>query len=402
MRSVLIAGFFMLILGCSELLPTMQPFPVIRTLPVKTEGSEVVFEAEIVQLGEMPIDTFGLVWDLEDPNFDPGVWSFQTIPDGQSIGKYSVKIEKHLIGGLDYQVRAFAVQGGQKIYGNVIDFQPQADSEFSTWSFTVPSNSPLDGENQPFFGSGTDKGYLLFEDGRYFEFNPESNSFTQGPNFPSPGANMFLTEVNGDVYVVSSGTRGDGGMFRLSGGTWLALSDLAFLISGSDHRVIMESPDGNIYLVTRDQNYMFDLRTNRWEWKPSLARNLIEFVGGSVSDSKAYFVSDVDDIWEFDPNGDRWQFFETFYPGSIQDRLMSFSHNNRIYFGVTHRTRFFEREETFDRSLRSLDPVSKQWRFEARFPKSLEAGTLSYFYLNGKFYVSSFDSADGLWVYDLE
>jgi hypothetical protein len=122
-------------------------------------------------------------------------------------------------------------------------------------------------------------------------------------------------------------------------------------------------------------------------------------VGGTNVLSKAYILTTDKNIWQYNIITDNW-IMKTIFPGKLEDRIISFSNQNKIYFGLSYK-QSYELNESVDRQFWMYDLTSDAWKMLEKFPLDLNYAAFFSFSLKGKLYICFwFNGSYNIWKFD--
>lgn len=398
-KILLISLIFPFLYSCENELPDAREFPIIRTLDVvEIDSTGATFQGELVKNGTIPITSYGFVWDTKDPNLENS--SKAILGDKISSSTFNVRIDSSLVKGLEYNVRTFATYGGNKIiYGNIIKLVSKGSTK-SAWSLEI-KDIKLERWVASYGCSNNEAGYIIFQNSKVYSFNPGKNEISKSANFPLSG-NQFTkftsVSIGNILYLFSDINRN---FFKLQAGSWtlqtsvpvnygnFVVFNYGFAVSDS---IIFLSP----YL-----SFMYQVNSNLWQIKATLPTNLQSgpITGGIYINNKAYVMTLDKNICEYNTNSDTW-ITKTKYPGNLYEKIISFSFNGKLYFGLSHHDHS-ENSNWFDRKLWIYNPVLNTWSSTQDFPMDLSFANLFFFSINGKLYIGYENNETyNIWKFD--
>lgn len=394
MKRTFILLALILALGCEEQEPGIQSFPIIRTLSPDVDETGALFRAEIVQAGTNSITSLGFVWDVIEPDINTS--NTVVLSEFSDLGTFSEKVENRLNSGLEYIVRAFAIHESKVIYGNPIKFLSLGSSN-TAWNY-LENTRELEGSWGETHGNSIgNTGYLLFGNADMYSFDPIENSFTPISQFPNRGntgtwhasilhndALYFFSNINSNFYKLENDQWGLEGILPFRPSRW----------NGYYHG---HSAAQNIYILSSHISYMYNTQTATWVQKQAIPTTAGISVGGTSLGNKAYVLTSDKSIWEYDIDSEIWT-LKTEFPGLLDEGIVSFSANGRIYFGLTD---YYDTEYHTDRNIWSFDPNDESWTQEESLPPG-EPDHLSFsFSVGDKLYIGrGFNDSYDVWSYE--
>ncbi|MBL7872607.1 MAG: hypothetical protein JNM78_13405 [Cyclobacteriaceae bacterium] len=363
--------FLNVVISCQDALPEKRPFPILRTLPPKNINSDgATFRAELIADGDSPITAYGFIWDTVEPEFA----SANKIEVGTdfSMGKFDKRIESLLAKDAVYKVRAYAFQNGKAIYGNTISFT-SLGSKASAWGLEAKVTGVMGGFSTE-GGSDDQFGYVIFQLGESFRYDPVKKTISSLQNYPAAfnsGSQLAMCTFREQLYVFGSTSN----LYKLENNNWSVASPLPFNFGNFGGYYQALSDNDFIYLISTYGSYAYDVANKLWyQFRPVPASNTSS-KSGTFYQGKGYLVMYDKTFWELDTATGIWT-QKASYPGIFQDRLVGYGHNDKLYFGLNQLSEFWE----YDISL-------NQWQPAERFPGSLKnVGRQFYFVIDSKLY----------------
>lgn len=373
----------LLLYGCEDKEPYGREFPIIKTLDViDIDESGATFQGALVKEGSTTTSSYGFVWDIKNPNINYA----NKVILGKNIDSltFNVRIDSTIINDLIYNVRVFATYDEKTLYGNVIQFGSKGCTK-SGWSFEL-TNINMPGCNGPFGSSNDELGYIIFENSQVYLYNPIEKEILKSSDFPlRVSSNTLYTSfgIGNDQYFLCDQ---DNHLYKLHNGKWTQHSNRAFHYSYIGNCYGFAASSDKIYLLNPYQSYMYDLKLDLWEKKADLNKEKWGYyVGGIDIKNKAYVLTSNKNVLEYDIESDSW-IEKTKYPGNLYDKIISFSYNNKLFFGLSHHDHSAE-TNWFDRNLWIYDPDLDIWSCTQEFPIELRNGNLFFFFLKEKLYL---------------
>jgi hypothetical protein len=358
--------------GCHEPLPAQKEFPIfVCSNPVSIDQTGATFRCQTIVAGQLPTSQYGFTWSIDD-DFSPESSTSDTLGKNIPNGFFEKRIDYALAGNASYYVKAFAVLPNKRIiYSNVVTFNSQG-STYSPWTFET--NSFMDGYDQMFAFSDNAYGYLLFQSGDVYRFNPAEHKITRGPRFPVPGntgSQFAFAKLGNQCYVLSDIDRS---LYLFDNQTWTNLGRLPFSYDYYSVVLLAHAFNNKLYFISSQYAYAYRIETRQWQQ----IQNFPEAIAGSISlNGKGYVITTSKSFWEYD--------FETGsaimkgkYPGTSANKIKGFTDGNRLYFGLNLNSR----------EMWSFDPAQNNWKKFDDAPVAASFRTVG-FYLKDKYYVSN-------------
>ena len=360
--------------------------------PTNVDESGATFRAEVLFKGSAQTVSYGFIWGTSDPKINN---SFEVVL-GQDIksGFFETRINNSLVEGLFYEIRAFATLPEKTVYGNTISLK-SLGSELNPWALEL-SDYKLNGYSESFGSSEMDFGYILFQSSIFYKYDPHNNSITHETSFPisgNSGTRYKSAAIGKAQYFMSSQQQA---MFKFESNNWSVLTETPFAFNNSG---MWEPYSGQVYVLSSSQSYAYDPQTNFWQLKSRVPISGEYMIGSTSFDSKAYIITNRGNIWEYNFSTDIWK-YETIYPAPLGEKLMVFSIDNGLYFGLSHKGYWIDGED--GRKLWTYDPTSNTWVMKALFPITLGSADICYFTIDNKLYVSHGYDNYNFWSFDTQ
>lgn len=391
--SLLIILLLTFIIGCKDIEPDARELPTITTsAPTAVDETGATFQGEIVTEGKLTASSYGFVWGIKDQMVESSNKIILT--ENPASSKFSIRIDHALAKDVEYKLRAFATVGNTTVYGNSLSFTSKGSNQ-NGWTILNPEFN-IGG---PVFSSSDDNyGYIFYSSSKAVRFDPATNQISGIEDFPDRYYDVpkFTSVASGKNQYFMYNL-----LYRLTDGKWSAESMIPFQYYGFSGYYQGLSVNNRIYFLSSYESFMFDLNSNTWERKAKLPIVGAYSNGGTTLNGKAYVITSDKSLWEYNPDTDKWIIINQ-YPGTLGDRLVSFSFNGRLYFGIS--SVGTAPNILADKRLWSFDLGLNKWIAMEEFPADHNYGTIFYFFLKGELYVSmgNSDNANNstLWKYD--
>lgn len=394
-KILLISLIFPFLYSCENELPDAREFTIIRTLDVvEIDSTGATFQGELVKKGTIPITSYGFVWDTKDPNINNS--NKVILGVDLNISTFNVRIDSSLVKGLEYNVRTFATYGDNKIvYGNIIKLVSKGSTK-SAWSLEI-KDIKLERWAESYGCSNNETGYIIYQNSNVYSFNPEKNEISKSANFPLSG-NIFTrftsVSIGNILYLFSDINRN---LYKLQAGSWTQQSNVPVNYGNFVVHCYGFAVSDSIFILSPYLSFMYQVNSNLWQIKASLPSGPIR--GGTNINNKAYVMTLGKNLWVYDTNSDTW-ITKTKYPGILHDKIISFSFNGKLYFGLSHHDHS-ENSNWFDRKLWIYNPVLNTWSSTQDFPMDLSSADLFFFSINGKLYIGHENNETyNIWKFD--
>lgn len=394
-KLIVFFGSLTLLMNCkdAEIIPKEYPFIIMNEVETFEEGA--LFRGQVKDLGQKKILSYGFVWGTSEPII--GTSDTALISETFSEGIFEKRINYGLAKGVTYYVRPFAIYNTTTVYGNTVSFE-SLGSERSSWSLLDPENSNLKGWFDSYGSSINNKGYVLFQSSDFYSYNPSENKFLRLSNFPvsgNSGSQFTSISIKNSQYFFNSI---DLNLYKLENDIWTIQSRVPFRYDRFIGYYQGHSEGNTIILLSSFESYEYDLNVDSWIRRSNIPLSTGYSVGGTSIDNKAYIITNDKSIWEYNIKTDQWK-IKTEYPGVLEDKIISFSANNKIYFGLSHHDHLVSKN-WMDKELWSFDLTQEKWELEELFPLDLEPGGLFYFTVENKLYIGHGQQNYDLWVFD--
>lgn len=358
----------------AEVLPNDYPFVLTNMPIVNKEGA--VFEADIINLGNQNIISYGFVWSKEDK---------PTISDNHKLfnnnatkGIYTLNLKGGLIAGETYNVRACILTQQYEVYGNIVSFRslgcsPPKIINFEPKFGQVGTQVVIEGEN---FALSKSENIVNFGHAlSIVDSASENRLYVTISAVSIPGLAQVTVKTSG--YIATSVQYFDLWF------PWKKKSDYpgTYLTNTNNFEV-----NGKIYVCGGLLTGSFQIMTEFWEYDPAndiwtqkpdfpgtARQNGVSFAcngKGYYGMGTSYSLSNDDylvDIWEYDPLFEQWT-EKTTYPGTPVIYSRTFVIDNKAYLGPGY---FYEDSwKTFVSDLWEYDPITNNWQVKNEFPGS--------------------------------
>lgn len=387
-QRIIILGIIIFFLVSCEKAPEIKEFPIITTLnPANIDETGATFRGEIVKKGKNKTTSYGFTWSIQDPNINTS----EKIVLGSQLaeGIFETRIISSLPKGFEFKIRAFATYNDKTVYGNMVTLLSKGD-EKSIWSKELESIK-LDGWGTPYGWSDGENGYVIFQSGNVYKFDPEKRLFSKVVDFPvsgNSGTKFTSIGIDNIQYVLSDINKN---LYKLEGGVWSIKSNNPFYYGQYDTYYHGYSTLNQIFLLSSSQSFSYNPETSLWQPESVMPASCIS-IGGTDLNGFAYVMDARKNIRKYNPQENNWQYISTF-PGSFPNgavyfddyyhrKLIGFSHDNSIFFGFMH-----EDASNLKESIWSFNLTTNSWKELEAFPEKLDFGEIFSFYLKGKLYI---------------
>jgi hypothetical protein len=384
--------------ACEKEEPGIREFPILRTLSafdIDTTGAS--FKAEVIKAGELPTSSYGFVWSV-DSLFSDRICSFK-LGENLKKGIFEARIDSNLFKGVTIYFRAFATQENKTIYGNILTLEGKGCIK-SAWSLELKdallpaSFSPASNNIPRAFGISDDHvGYIIFQSGEVYLYNPTNNEITQTNDFPEPGSSF--AQCNSARYLDVKYVTNFSNVYSFQSGQWSLLSSLP---SGTFYGQYIHCVSNTyiLYIVAGNESYMYNTITNVWQEKTG--RTSGQLTGTNIQ-NRAYILFDNASIWEYNASMDKWT-YKTEFPGVLREKMVSFTYNNEVYFGLGYHDHYLM-SGWMNRKWWAYKPSTNTWKIKEDFPANLETSDVFFFTAENKLFMGHGENGKyNIWKYD--
>jgi hypothetical protein len=392
--TVAISVFFISCTKEAELITRQYPMVLTRDVTnVQSEG--VTLNGEFKNVGYSNVTEYGFVFSTFDPDLENSS-SLIISPEAKN-GLFSGSIEQGIAGNIKYHVRAFAKTEKQIIYGNRVEFFSQG-SKFNPWDLILQAD--ISGWHDAFSSSSNELGFIIFQSGDFYSYNPENNSVIKRQSIPmsgNTGTHYASFYLNSYLYVLSNNSF-EILRYDIDKDQWTKMGNRPF--SPERHTGFFGLSINNMgYFLSRDNIFSYNKTNDTWTQMRDISLPMI--YSAEVVNDRLYVFADNKGIWSYTPEINSWR-METTYPGIWNNNIVSFTQNDKIYYGLSYygsysgapspATDFWE-----------YNPELKTWKEIENFPIyhsqnelfKFSIGSLSYFGYRQdyrKYHLFKFDS----------
>lgn len=388
------------VLSCQDPAPSAQDFPILLTLePSNIDETGATFRGEVLREGLLETNSYGFVWGKLRPTLESA--SITSLGKSPSKGIFEARVDSGILNGETYYIRAFASFPDKNVYGDVIsmvgggsikDVAVVRIENFTTGAFATPYASMT-----------TEKGSLLFPNSEMVYFDPESNTFSEGPLFPDPprtDRRFGSVSIGNTQYFVNTQNNN---LYRLENDNWTLLTQTPINFF-SKFFYFLHATGNKIYILGIAgfvDSYVYDLENNTWSSISGIPVDNSGIVSGSFSMGEvAYALTKDKRFWKYIPATDTWTQLSTF-PGETKGTLISTKDSDKLYIGFSF-AKTGERFDWKDRRFYAYDSVNDSWRQTGINIIYPERGKLYYFTLKERLYIGNINGeSHTMWYYGL-
>ncbi len=343
---------------------TVGNYEVVNSSSLKLSGT-VTFG------GSGTFTSHGHVWS--DKNANPTLSdSHNDLGDISANGTFTGEA-KGLDYGKVYYFRAYAKQGSQVVYGNVLKCSPAWRPMADFGGGPRRDGFFLSFGSKVYGGLGSTS---FFEPPRtidIWEFDPGTGAWNYKSSYPGgPREEAFGFVLNGKIYIgggVNSDKSGnpvwntDLYTYDPAANAWTQIAykgdfpNSTTFTSGNGAFAL----DNKGYVMIRNTLFQFDPVTNEWMKKGDLPKAYHEFYSVCSLNGKGYMLVGFGgeaDTWEYDPVQNKWTAKAKFPPG-LRLESMAFALGSKIYMGAGAKNTDFSNIQD---DLWEFDPVSNTWK----------------------------------------
>lgn len=353
----------------------------IVTLGVtEIDSSGARLNGEILKLGKAPIIEYGFILGETEPFYD-NAEKIVSLPEEAQEGIISTKLEEYLIGGFTYNVKAFLRSADTILYGENVSFLSKG-SQAVPWGFEVQQD--VVGQDVTFGATNDEHGFVIWQNGAFYEFDPEQKTFTQKASIPTNGDNSLryaVFNIGRDLYVGTNAPQRDSILkYEYDNDRWVKLG----------LRPQGNNPPGGVgvnlngvgYLVSVSELYSYNQDSDSWTERatPPFSRIYTTI----AAEGLLFIVGDNRNIYKYTPETDSWT-IETTFPGTFKQRIVGFNVREKIYVGMSYN--FSRASGLAARDLWEYNPLTKLWKEVNPYPIPTNHTELFKFTIGNKGYV---------------
>lgn len=316
--------------GCTDLTMKSRSYPFLVTKPVTVSPEGAILTAEVLDVGTAPVIRYGFM--LNDAEVFELVNAIE-FDKPFAVGTYSFTISAGLEDGKMYYMKPFAQTADNVVFGEMIQFESQGSLPTKILSF-----SPLEGPI-----------------GTQVVIQMENLGF---PGLLGTRAEIYFGNARAAVDSVSD--------------------DLVYL------KVPLVKEGGKVSLTIKLAG-MQDVSAAQFDiWFPwtrlaDFPGTYLRGVSSFVANETLYVLGGLrtnpqqvmNEFWAYDPATNQWTQKPPF-PGTARFNAVSFSCNNRGYFGLGNTTTQYLND------LWEYDPLTSTWTQKADFPAVIANATSSF------------------------
>jgi hypothetical protein len=298
-------------------------------------------------------------------------------------------IDSGLPKGRKYYYRAFAITDSLTVYGTMESFTSKG-SRYYPWEL-VFSGSNLVGNGYPYGSSDNQFGYITFPTSDSYIFNPEKKEVIKTFGYPTSCKQLSWfasANVNGQQYFINNS---NGILYRRDADHWSKITtkeDMNYYVDFYFHTF---ATFDSLFIFSNPAS-MYNFRTNTWEKKALYTEYLN--IGGVNLNRRAFIIAKNSSIGEYDIQSDSWKTI-TKFPGPLQDRIVSFAYDNKLYFGLSYSYNLMYK------GFFSYDLSTKTWKRLVDMPEYMDVGVCFNFSIKNKLYVGYSNNGNyRIWLFD--
>ena len=340
--------------------PEMKLYPIIytkNTTGINAMGATL--NAEFINMGYDAVVRYGFVYGTEDPTIDSSAITVINAEAGK--GEFFQTINTGLAGNMIYKVKAYAKTRDFVVYGNEIEFLSQG-SACNPWD--LMAEPTMDGWHNAHGISGNKYGYILFQSGDFYSYDPVSETVTKLQNIPMDGNTGTLYasfELDGSLFVMSNDAE-QLLRFNTKTGQWSKPGDLPFNIGDNNFFGFTINNEGAF--LSGAYFYTYNEVSHGWTKRADIPSTNVH--SAIVIENRVYAIADYKEIWMYDPLTDVWQ-KKSVFPGNWHGKVVGFSANNRIYWGLSYHGGYTGAPKPAT-DIWEYNPETNSWKGIERFP----------------------------------
>lgn len=338
-----------------------KEYPVIETQAVSVIDSDgVTFHGEFVDIGLSPITEYGFVFST----FEPSIENSDTliIASDATGGAFSKSTSENIAGNILYNVKAFAKTDNHVIYGNNVEFLSKG-SKFNPWDLVLQPD--INGWHDTHGTSGKGLGFILFQSNDFYSYNPNTNTVTKKQNIPISGnTGTYFASFNLDnyLYILTNACQ-QVLRYDIENDQWTKLGNRPFS-PGWDGEFLGFTINNTGYFLSRNNFYSYNQSDDTWSKMADIPSGNIHPAG--VVNNKVYVLGDYRFIYSYNSEDNTWK-KETQYPGEWKGKILSFTQNDKIYWGLSY-TGGYVGAPPPATDMWEYNPVMHKWKKVENFP----------------------------------
>jgi N-acetylneuraminic acid mutarotase len=362
LRTILLGIILIFLVSCKKDAETeIKDYPIIETLEVSNINEKgATFNAEFINLGNENVKEFGFVYGADEPSFN----QYDTILlDSQpEKGKYNQMINGGLAGNIEYLVKSYVKTSKYTIFGNVKKFF-SLGSQLNPWRLDLTAY--IDGWHDCIGMSNDEHGFILFNSGHLYAFNPNSNTMKEMERLvlDKTRYNYFASFNLGNFFYILTNSSENIFRYDIDADHWDELGKRPF------------SPDGNLgfygftidgtgYFLSGNAFYAYNPDTDTWSSRANIMTTYI-YLAETVG-KKAIAIGKNQQVFMFDPDVNMWTEKKQ-YPGKWNGKIIGFSVQDKIYCGLSY-TGAYIGAPLPEKEFWSYHPESNDWQEVQSFP----------------------------------
>ena len=385
-----------LVMGCEDAEPDTKDFPFLITLaPTNIDETGATFRGELIKEGMSPVTSYGFIWTTHELN--PVGTHRIIIGEDFSPGTFEIRIDSLLLGGISYEVRAFATYSDKTVYGNTVILNSQGSEKYP-WGFATNVKLNYDNWDNTFGSTDGTNGYVISQNGTAYLFDTAKNTFSLIDPFPvtgNTGTNFASATKNGIQYFIVSGSKN---LYKMDNLKWSVQSIIP--CSGPHWDYLGFSCADEICFLNTVEFYGYNPETNSWKQNTMLPQDFYPAVGAASLNDKVYTVTKDHALWEYSIELNSWEKIAV-YPGNINDRLISFAYNNQVYFGLSYHKFMYGSSGPIDNKMWSYDPLTGKWTDYPDFPNTITSEDgFFFFFIENELFFGSYSDDYNIWTFN--
>lgn len=203
-----------IIISCDSNEPGLPDFSSVATLePINTNASGTTFRGSIEQEGGNTIVSYGFIFENPETEFEQEIMAKEI-----SENAFQVRVDFCFEHGFEYYIKAFINYSDTTVFGNSVRFISR-ECNASIWEREL-SYVRLDESFGPYGWSDAEYGYVVFQSGKTFKFDPDLQQFSQLTDLPSTNEDpqrFTAISLNEKHYLLNDGSNN---IYKLDGDNW--------------------------------------------------------------------------------------------------------------------------------------------------------------------------------------
>ncbi|MEL7146553.1 MAG: IPT/TIG domain-containing protein, partial [Bacteroidota bacterium] len=121
---ICLTAIFLVKCNDAEIAP--KAYPILTMEQVETDENGATFSAEIINLGQQAVISYGFEWKQIASSEN---WTVKALTEPANVGKYSTVVDTDLLRDVEYVVRPFITTNTYTVYGTQIEFISEGSTQ---------------------------------------------------------------------------------------------------------------------------------------------------------------------------------------------------------------------------------------------------------------------------------